>query len=107
MIIQCSEAELYILKKISTAAEKLGFDSYVIGGFVRDKILGRPTKDIDVVCVGDGIALAEETAKHFNPPLPVNIFKTYGTAQIKTGDTEIEFVGARKKVIKQTAVILL
>ena len=97
MIIQCSEAELYILKKISTAAEKLGFDSYVIGGFVRDKILGRPTKDIDVVCVGDGIALAEETAKQFNPPLPVNIFKTYGTAQIKTGDTEIEFVGARKE----------
>ena len=97
MIIQCSEAELYILKKISIAAKKLGFDSYVIGGFVRDKILVRPTKDIDVVCVGDGIALAEETAKQFNTPLPVNIFKTYGTAQIKTGDTEIEFVGARKE----------
>ena len=111
MIIQCSEAELYILKKISTAAEKLGFDSYVIGGFVRDKILGRPTKDIDVVCVGDGIALAEETAKQFNPPLPVNIFKTYGTAQIKyplfvysvvpspseRGWGEAEFVGARKE----------
>ena len=111
MIIQCSEAELYILKKISTAAEKLGFDSYVIGGFVRDKILGRPTKDIDVVCVGNGIALAEETAKQFNPPLPVNIFKTYGTAQIKyplfvysavpspseRGWGEAEFVGARKE----------
>ena len=111
MIIQCSEAELYILKKISTATEKLGFDSYVIGGFVRDKILGRPTKDIDVVCVGDGIALAEETAKQFNPPLPVNIFKTYGTAQIKyplfvysvvpspseRGWGEAEFVGARKE----------
>ena len=111
MIIQCSKAELYILKKISTAAEKLGFDSYVIGGFVRDKILGRPTKDIDVVCVGNGIALAEETAKQFNPPLPVNIFKTYGTAQIKyplfvysavpspseRGWGEAEFVGARKE----------
>ena len=97
MNIECNESELYILKKISTAAQKLGLDAYVIGGFVRDKILGRRTKDIDVVCVGDGIALAEETAKQFSLTLPVNIFKTYGTAQIKYGDTEVEFVGARRE----------
>lgn len=103
MQIQLTDNETLILKNISTAARKLGVDSYVIGGFVRDKLLGRPTKDIDVVCVGDGIALAEETAKHFAHRPQVNIFKTYGTAQIKiTSDhnrdeAEIEFVGARKE----------
>ena len=74
-----------------------GTECYAIGGFVRDKILDRPTKDIDIVCTGDGIALAEETAKQFPQRPQVNIFKTYGTAQIKTNDVEIEFVGARKE----------
>lgn len=111
MNIECNDSELHIFKKIAAAARTLNTDSYVIGGFVRDKIMGRPTKDIDVVCVGDGIALAEETAKQFNPSLPVNIFKTYGTAQIKypllfysavpspsdRGWGEVEFVGARKE----------
>ena len=56
---------------------------YLIGGFVRDKILGRPTKDMDIVCVGDGIGLAEKVAQQFTPRPEVNIFKTFGTAQIK------------------------
>jgi len=75
----------------------------VIGGFVRDKILGRPTKDMDIVCIGDGILLAEEVAKLFSPQPQVNFFKTFGTAQLKVHLDEseelleIEFVGARKE----------
>ena len=71
-------------------------ETYLIGGFVRDKILGRETKDIDIVCVGDGMVLAKEVAKVFDPVPSVNIFKTYGTAHFKTKDGfDIEFVGAR------------
>src|SRR5688572_14523959 len=57
--------------------------AYVIGGFVRDKLLGRPTKDADIVCVGDGIQLAHKVAERFQPKPAVAFFKTYGTAQIK------------------------
>lgn len=92
-----SEYELLVFKKIALASNIIGVHSYVIGGFVRDKILGRNTKDIDVVCVGDGISLAEETAKQFGKTVQVNVFRTYGTAQIKLDETEIEFVGARKE----------
>ena len=70
---------------------------YIIGGFVRDKLIGRKTKDADIVCVGDGIALAHAVAKRFSPTPPVAYFKTYGTAQIKLDDWEIEFVGARRE----------
>ncbi|HNH22625.1 MAG TPA: tRNA nucleotidyltransferase, partial [Ferruginibacter sp.] len=66
MYIDCTDKELFILKKIAHAAEELGVPCYLIGGFVRDKILKRPTKDIDIVCVGDGIALAEKAAQKFN-----------------------------------------
>ena len=97
MIIEYKEDELLVVKKIAAAAKNIAVESYIIGGYVRDKIIGRKTKDIDVVCVGDGIALAEETAKQFGKDIQVNIFKTYGTAQIKMADTEIEFVGARKE----------
>lgn len=97
MDIHCTEKELFILKKIGQAAEELGVPCYAIGGFVRDKIMGRPTKDIDIVCIGDGILLAEKVAARFQPSPSVNIFKNFGTAQIKTNDEEIEFVGARKE----------
>src|SRR3954469_7764879 len=83
MDIKCTEKELFIFKKIAHAAESLGMDAYLIGGFVRDKVLGRPTKDADIVCVGDGIELAKAVAVRFKPAPPVNIFKTYGTAHIK------------------------
>jgi poly(A) polymerase len=120
MEIKCTEKELFIFKKIAHAAEELGMETYLIGGFVRDKIIGRDTKDADVVCVGDGIKLAKEVAKRFNPVPPVSVFKTYGTAHIKVsathndsskvsppaggGDLEgafdLEFVGARKESYK-------
>jgi poly(A) polymerase len=97
MQIDLTAHEILLFKKIATAAKNVGVESYAIGGFVRDKILGRATKDIDIVCVGDGILLAEETAKQFVPKPMVHVFKTYGTAQLKFEDDEIEFVGARKE----------
>lgn len=97
MYIDCTDKELFILKKIAHAAEELGAPCYLIGGFVRDKILKRPTKDIDIVCVGDGIALAEKAAQKFNSRPEVHVFRNFGTAQIKFEDIEIEFVGARKE----------
>ena len=90
-------AEEQIFKTIAEAAAKLNQPAYIIGGYVRDKILGRPSKDVDVVCLGDGIALAAAVAEMLGPKPTVAFFKTYGTAQIKTEGLEIEFVGARKE----------
>lgn len=97
MYIDCTEKELMILNKIAAAAELLGVPCYLIGGFVRDKILGRASKDMDIVCAGDGIVLAEKVAQQFEPRPEVHFFKNFGTAQIKIGDLEVEFVGARKE----------
>lgn len=97
MDITCTDQELEILRKISEAAASLQVPCYLIGGFVRDKIIGRPTKDMDIVCLGDGIELAEAVSKKFYPKPEVSFFKNFGTAQIKTADIEIEFVGARKE----------
>ena len=79
MFINLTDKELIIFNKIAKAAGELNVPCYAIGGFVRDKILGRETKDIDIVCLGDGIALAEETAQFFNPVPQVNYFKNFGT----------------------------
>jgi putative nucleotidyltransferase with HDIG domain len=97
MQIECTAKELFIFKKIAKAAEELSTPCYLIGGFVRDKLLDRPTKDADIVCIGDGIKLAHAVAELFNPQPTVAYFKTFGTAQIKIPDFEIEFVGARKE----------
>jgi poly(A) polymerase len=97
MQINCTEKESGILEKVAAAAHELGVETYLIGGFVRDKLLGRPTKDADIVCVGDGIELARVVAAHFQPVPSVNYFKNFGTAHIKVDDFDIEFVGARKE----------
>ena len=98
MEIKCTERELLILKKIARAAQELGVETYLIGGFVRDKILKRATKDADIVCVGDGIELAKAVAKQFSPVPQVSYFKNFGTAHLKTTDGfDVEFVGARKE----------
>ncbi|MGB6268759.1 MAG: HD domain-containing protein [Olleya sp.] len=87
-----------IFKIISQASKNLNLDSYVIGGFVRDFILKRgDAKDIDVVAVGSGIALAKEVAKLLPNKPKVQVFKTYGTAMLRYNDIEVEFVGARKE----------
>ncbi|MBC9912800.1 CCA tRNA nucleotidyltransferase [Chitinophaga varians] len=95
--IPCSLQERKVLEKIALAAHELGVPAYLIGGFVRDKILGRRTKDMDIVCVGDGITLAHKVAEALGDNIPVSFFKTYGTAQVKWHEFEIEFVGARKE----------
>ncbi len=95
--IELTAFEQQLFGKVSQAAQQLNVPAYAIGGFVRDKILNRPTKDIDIVCVGDGIALAHEVASLFKPRPKVNFFKSYGTAQIKLKEIELEFVGARKE----------
>jgi len=86
-----------ILEIIAKASAELGVEAYIIGGFVRDLILKRNSKDIDIVSVGSGIELAELVASQLGPDVHVNIYKTFGTAQIRQGDLEIEFVGARKE----------
>jgi poly(A) polymerase len=86
-----------VFEVITESADALQVESYVIGGFVRDLIIRRPSKDIDVVCVGSGIALAEDVAKRLGKKARFAFFKNYGTAQVKYNDTEIEFVGARKE----------
>ncbi|MGE5106847.1 MAG: CCA tRNA nucleotidyltransferase [Sphingobacteriales bacterium] len=97
MYINCNDKELLLLEKIASAAMQAGVSAYLVGGFVRDKILGRTVKDMDIVCVGDGISLAEAVAELFQPKPTVNFFKNFGTAQIKVEDYDIEFVGARKE----------
>ena len=97
MDINCTEKELFIFKKIAHASAELGMPAYVIGGFVRDKLLGRKTNDADIVCVGDGISLAHKVAERFHPKPVVSFFKNYGTAHIRVEDFEVEFVGARKE----------
>ncbi|MBO3698333.1 CCA tRNA nucleotidyltransferase [Roseivirga sp. E12] len=86
-----------IFKTISQAAQSEGLETYVVGGYVRDLLLKRPSKDIDFVCVGSGIQLAEAVKKVLGDHVPLSIFKNFGTAMIKDGDLELEFVGARKE----------
>ncbi len=86
-----------IFNTVSESAKALGLDVYVVGGFVRDILLNRPSKDVDFVCVGSGIALAQAVAKKLGPKVKVTVFKSFGTAMIKANDLELEFVGARKE----------
>jgi len=103
MDIQCSDWELDLFKKIGAAADKLQMPCFLIGGFVRDKLIHRASKDADIVCVGDGILLAQEVAQLFHPKPNVHFFKTFGTAQIKVNDFDIEFVGARKESYQESS----
>jgi len=98
MQITCSENELRVFQKISDAAAQLHMPCYLVGGFVRDKLLGRPTKDADFVCVGDGMELAKLAAQRFKPAPKLSLFKNFGTAHFRTADGfDLEFVGARKE----------
>jgi putative nucleotidyltransferase with HDIG domain len=85
-----------VFKIISSCANQLGVEAFVIGGFVRDLFLNRESKDIDVVTLGKGIELAELVHQQL-PDSYLSVFKNFGTAQVKFHDLEIEFVGARKE----------
>ncbi len=86
-----------IFTLISEAADELQQECYVIGGYVRDIFLKRPSKDIDVVVVGSGIELAQRVADKLGKYSKLTVFKNFGTAQVKLNDLEIEFVGARRE----------
>ena len=86
-----------IFHHISEAADSLGVDCYVVGGYVRDIFLERPSNDIDVVVVGSGIAVAEKLRKILGRRAHVSVFRNFGTAQVKFHGMEVEFVGARKE----------
>lgn len=97
MEINCSAEELKLFRRIGEAADKMQVHCYLIGGFVRDKLLGRPTKDVDIVCTGDGIELARAVAAELPHKPHVNFFKNFGTAQFRYHSFDVEFVGARKE----------
>lgn len=84
-----------IFEIIGNSSNILGLECYVVGGFVRDSIMGRQTNDIDVVVIGNGIDLAQHIAEKLKTQ--VHVFKTYGTAMLEYQDVEVEFVGARKE----------
>ena len=86
-----------IFRQIGAVADGLQLETYVVGGYVRDLILNRPSKDIDLVCVGSGIELAQKVATALGPSVQVAVFKSFGTAQVVYGDLEFEFVGASKE----------
>ncbi len=91
------DLEEVLFQKVHALALEKGIEVYVIGGYVRDQILGRPTKDIDFVCVGSGIELANMVAHACDPNIKVSVFKRFGTAMFKWQGLELEFVGARKE----------
>ncbi len=98
MEIIFTQEEKLILDSVARAAGALGVETYLVGGFVRDKILGRECRDADFVCAGDAIALAAETARQFHPVPKVDYYKHFGTAHIRVnGEFDLEFVGARKE----------
>lgn len=86
-----------IFEIISDAAKELNVDVYIVGGYVRDYLLGRQSKDVDIVAIGSGIELAKLINKKLNNKTEVIIYKNFGTAMLKTDDWTLEFVGARKE----------
>lgn len=84
-----------VFRLVADSAREMGLDGYVVGGYVRDLMLKRPSKDIDFVCVGSGIEWAERVGKKLGQP--VSVFKNFGTAMIRYGEYELEFVGARRE----------
>lgn len=86
-----------IFHEIGNAADSLGMECYVVGGYVRDIFLERPSNDIDVVVVGSGIQVADALKQRLGRKAHISVFRNFGTAQVKYKDIEVEFVGARRE----------
>lgn len=86
-----------VLRRIGDVADKMGREVYIVGGYVRDLLLGIPSKDMDFVTVGSGIELAKKVAKDIGPEARLAVFANYGTAQVSGPGMELEFVGARRE----------
>ena len=97
MLFEIKAYERKIFNLISEAAHEINAPTYIVGGYVRDRLLGRPTKDLDVVCVGSGIELARAFAQKLRPVPRLVTYARFGTAMLKHKELEIEFVGARKE----------
>ncbi len=103
MNFQVSQKDADIIEVLTQVASAEGIEAYLVGGYVRDRILGRPSKDIDVVCVGDGLNYAKLFASAHPHAGKVNLFPNFGTAQVVVNDFEIEFVGARKESYRRNS----
>lgn len=101
MQVKLEQLESLIIGKVAETANQLQLPAFVVGGFVRDKLLGRPCKDIDVVCLGDAITLAKAVSEKFQPQPKVSWFKNFGTAHLNIQGYDVEFVGARKESYQQ------
>lgn len=97
MVFDIQEHERKIFHLIGEVADKMNYPAFVVGGYVRDRLLARPSTDIDIVCVGSGIRLAQNVAAELRPIPRIAVYRRFGTAMLKHGDLEIEFVGARKE----------
>jgi poly(A) polymerase len=96
-VFKLTPQEEAIALQVQRAATEIGTEAYLVGGFVRDRLIGRTTKDIDIVCVGSGIALAESLAQKLNPKPKIQIYQRFGTAAMRWKGMDLEFVGARKE----------
>lgn len=97
MTLTFTNQEIEIISNTAKAASNLKMEAFVVGGFVRDKILNRPCMDIDIVCLGDANELALELSKQYSFEPKVSWFKNYGTAHVRIGEYDVELVGARKE----------
>jgi poly(A) polymerase len=97
MIFNIQPHERKVFELIARCAAEINVPAFVVGGYVRDRLLGRPSKDMDIVCVGDGIQLAQTVASKMYPRPKIVVYSRFGTAMLRHEDLEIEFVGARKE----------
>lgn len=96
-ILEARVQAVPIIQQIHDLVVQQGMEAYLVGGYVRDMLLERPTKDIDIVVVGSGIRLAEAVKLHLGEEASLTVYKNFGTAAIRLGDLELEFVGARRE----------
>jgi len=97
VLFRIESYEKKIFELITLSSKELNYPAYIVGGYVRDRLISRASKDLDIVCLGSGIKLAEQLASYLRPIPRVTVYSRFGTAMLKHKDLEIEFVGARKE----------